>query len=98
MIKLYEDNAGALYMTDGAIYASGMEHQPDQGCMVGDMMVFIEWIDDSSNHGDMSDISDTIERETTKLIAQWDGDTAQLFIRRMGSAGLRYAGIDSTLL
>jgi hypothetical protein len=100
MIRVYEDNGGGLHMTDSKVYASGMEHQPEPGGLIADIVSFLDWVDDASEHGDYNEIVDTVEHSTTNLIATWDGERLVLHVRDfpagvMGFAGLRYAGIES---
>lgn len=86
MIKLYEDNAGGLHMTDEVNCVSELEHAAP-GSMIEDLKTFEEWFADASGY--RPEPYEVLPSD--RLIATWDGEVLNIYGDRMGVAGKRYA-------
>lgn len=92
-LRVYEDNAGGLHMTDLQTYVSGLESQPQDGGLIDDITTWVDWRDDATIRGPYADMQTCFDHPETRLIAEYDGDTITIHTEHIGRAAQRYIGL-----
>lgn len=92
-IRVLEDNAGGIHLTDGGLVLSHFEEQRQPGGLLNDITNWDLCADNAPDARTYAACAATMEHPSTKVIAEHDGETIRIYPSSMGNAGRHYAGI-----